>query len=445
MKNLLKYLLLILFISVFSYVLLENWILSKVLLYTSTIVLAAILFFILRKYIEPWPFHKFLLVFTFLFLIYSPMVGRKETDSLEKRKLAQFPKFRLGNIWKFLHEYDDYFTDRFAFRNKMLELNGSLKLHVWNTSPVPEKVEIGSDKWLFSSGASYVQVTSVPFTDKELRLIETNLELVTRWLKQRNINYYFVCAPVKGRIYPEKLPAGLKKRIEFSKLDQLYNFLKRNTAIRIIDMRNSLIEGRKVRDTYIKTDTHWNSYGAYLGYRDIMQTLQKVFPQLKIHQPEAFRIDSANNEGGDLLMFMGLKTGIPFYNYNLVFKSGIEPEVVDSTTVPGFTSTSVIRQMPDSVNGLQLFVVRDSYTVYLKYYLSASFDKTYYAWTTDVPLISIMHVKPDIVLHEMLEMFINHTVKLPPEIKSDTLFMKTYAPAYDELLKGIDISRLTAI
>ncbi len=176
-----------------------------------------------------------------------------------------------------------------------------------------------------------------------------------------------------------------------------------------------------------------------------MKVIQKDLPQLKMHEQEAFRIDSAIAEGGDLLMFMGLKKGIPFYNYNLVYKSTTEPEAVDSTTVPGFSSTSLIRQMPGGVNGLKLFVVRDSYTEYLKYFLSTSFDTTYYAWTTDVPLISIMHAKPDIVLHEMLEMFINHTLILPPEIKSDTLFMKTYAPGYTELLKGIDISRLTAI
>lgn len=425
--------------------LLEQWISNSILLYVSVTILTTGFFILIRKYIITWPFHKFLLVFAFLFLIYTPMVGRKESESLEKRKLTAFPEFRLGNVWKFLQGYESYFNDRFAFRNKLLELNGTLKLHVLNTSPVPDKVEIGKDKWLFSSGENYVQITSVPFTENELELIKLNLELVTRWFKERNISYYFVCAPVKARIYPEKMDEGLKKRMAFSKLDQLYSYLKGNDAINIIDMRKSLVEGKKTRETYIKTDTHWNSYGAYLGYCDILKAMQKNFPSIRILQPEEFRIDSALVGGGDLLMFMGLKQGIPFYNYNLVLKSSKVAAVVDSSTIPGFTSTSLIREMPGGVNGLKLFVVRDSYTEYLQYFFSSSFDRTYYAWTTDVPLISVMHAKPDIVLHEMLEMFINHTVKLPSEIKSDTLFMKTYAPDYEEKVKKVDISRLTAI
>lgn len=442
MQNILKYTFLIAITFAFAYLCLEQFIPNLYLLILVCLVISTGGFFVLRKSISSYPFYKLFLIYSFIFFITVPLVGTKEAESLEKRELAPFPEFRMSNVWVFFKGYERYFNDRFAFRNLMLKMNGMIKLYIFNTTSVPDKMEIGKDNWLFSAGKNYVDQTSKPFTSEELDLIETNFEIITKWLADRNIQYYFVCTPVKARIYPDKMPKALLKQCEFSKWNQLYELLNDNDKLRLIDVREELIEGRNIRDTYIKTDTHWNPFGAYLGYQKIMKSMQIENPELKYHNLDDFTLDSLWSQGGDLLMFMGLTEGIPFYNYALNLKSGITPVVIDSSKAPGFSVKNNIREMPGSINDKKIFLVRDSFMEYLKHFINTSFSRSYYTWTTVVPLVQVMHEKPDIVLHEMNEMFLVNTLRLPPEIKGDTAFMNRFYPRYDDLLLKIDANHL---
>jgi len=432
----------VVYLAFITWIITDQWIESAALMYSICVAVPLVSAYLLYGKIKNIRFSSYFLIASFILVIAVPFVGPKETESLEKRELAPYPKFRVSNVWKFLKEYKKYFEDRFAYRNLMMEIIARVKLEVWSLSPIPDKVEVGHDYWLYSSGDYYAELISTPFSENELKLIKANLEIITLWLEEKNIRFYYLCAPVKARIYPDKMPEALRRLNAFSRLGQVYSYLEGNEIIKFIDVRDELIEGRKTRDTYLKTDTHWNEFGAFLAYRKIMQTMQKDIPDLQFHDLNAYQIDSSMSDEGDLLQVMGIEHAFPYTYYKFTLKSGQEAVPVDSTHAGEFMRQTVVRSLPGSINNRRIYINRDSMTEYLKIFFSTSFDYTCYYWKPYLNVSLALQQNPDIIFHEMQEIFINHTLKLPPEIKADTTFVNKYYPNYSEIENAVDFSRI---
>ncbi|HMT28232.1 MAG TPA: hypothetical protein PKD91_03020, partial [Bacteroidia bacterium] len=328
MKGILKYFVLIIYLLALSYLILEQILPNKYVMYGSCVILTAISFTLLRKHISYYPFYKFFLIFTFIFLITVPLIGRKESTSFEKRTLAEFPKFRASNICKFFFQYQDYFNDRFAFRNEAVQAISKFRFRMFRVSPMPQLVQVGKDDWLFTSRDEYINDTSTPFTKEQLDSVILNLQIVTKYFDIRNIKYYYAMIPVKERIYPEYMPGDLRKRMTFSKAAQLNEALKQHPEIRAIDVKDVLIAGKQVRPTFYTTDTHWNEYGAFLGYRKIIERVRQDFPQIVPFEISDFSIDSSVTDAGDLQVLMGFRDVMKFNHYHLKRKNGAIPLVV---------------------------------------------------------------------------------------------------------------------
>ena len=164
-----------------------------------------------------------------------------------------------------------------------------------------------------------------------------------------------------------------------------------------------------------------------------MKRVVQDFPQINYHKAEDYQIDSIETNAGDIQLMMGFTDEIYFMMYQFKLKSGVNPIIVDSSTIRNPDSRNSIRKMPKKVNGLKLFVVRDSFTEYLRIFLTPNFDRTFLAWMPTVPVARVVEEKSDLIIHEMLEQFIMFNLILPPEIEADTAFLKTYFPTYEKL------------
>ncbi|MBL0339792.1 MAG: hypothetical protein IPP71_02085 [Bacteroidetes bacterium] len=430
MKNALKYLILAAYLMALSYVFVERFTTNVYILYPVGVAISLVAFLLIKKQIHSYSFHKFFLIYSFLFFILIPFLGKKESTSFEKRELAAFPNLRLSNVWKFFYEYQDYFNDRFAFRNEAVQAISKFRFHLFRVSPMPQIVKVGQGDWLYTSREEYIFDTSTPFTKAQLDSVILNLQIVTKYFDIRNIKYYYAMLPVKERIYPEYMPADLRKRMTFSKRDQLYAELKNHPEIRSIDCKDVLIEGKKIRPTFYTTDTHWNEYGAFLGYRKIIERVRQDFPQIVPFEESDFVLDSSITDAGDLQLLMGFRDVMRFTHYHLKRKSGPDPVIVDSTYLCVGNSRYSIREMPHKPTGLKLFLVRDSFTEYLRIFITPNFDRTIFAWMPVVPVANVVNESPNIVIHEILEHFVVYTKQLPPEIAGDTLFLNTYFPGF---------------
>ncbi len=426
MKTKISIFLFFVFLFIMSNAIVEQFQLSIIWNYSISIVASIIGIFLFKEKIKDFSLNKSLLIFTFLIFIFVPLVGKKQTTSLENRTLAPFPEWRWSNIWKFLFQYQTYFEDRFAYRNEMIAGINRLKINIFHKSATPDLVAIGSNGWLFTSKKDYIAATSAIYSEAQLDTIVFNLEIITQYFASKNIKYYFMMLPVKTRIYPENMVRLQLLEMANSKRDQIYERLKNNQIITSIDCKHELIDGKKVKDTYYKSDTHWNMFGAFLGYKKLMPILQSDFPQLTAYNENDFVIDSIVDYDGNLQKMLGITNMFQMKHYSYTFKNGYEPitNTLKSSEYPNLNITK--SKMLHSGNNLKLFLVRDSFSEHLKIFLIPNFSTSVLAWTPIIPVNAVLNESPDLVVHEMLELFSDNLLKLPPEILADQDFINEY-------------------
>jgi len=229
-------------------------------------------------------------VFSIMFLmaVFLPMLQTffpifPEIKSTERRTLAKRPEFSLSTIKEFPKKYESYFDDHFGFRNLLVHCYNAALVRSAQLFPLPvssdQKVIIGKKGWLYydskeSEGSLPDYLGRAPFSDEKLEQIRLNLESQRDWLKKNGIDFYVLVCPNKQSVYPEFLPDTIiKKKDAVTRLDQVIRYLQRHSDFQLIDVRQSLINGKKIHLTYYKSDTHWNRYGAFLAYQGLMRSM----------------------------------------------------------------------------------------------------------------------------------------------------------------------------
>lgn len=430
MKHIPKYLLALLFLGTALGFFAENFT-EEMWVWIPAFAVAVFVVWRFRGMIDRQPFSRFILVFSFMFLISIPLIGKKEAESYEKRALAEFPGFRFSNPWKFFFGFTDWFNDRFAFRNEAVQSISKFRLRTFKISTMPRIVEWGEGNWLFTTRKEYVEDTSIPFTEAQLDTVEKNLEIITRYFDTKGIKYYFAMIPVKERIYPEYMSELLRYRMRFSKQAQIYERIASNPNIRSVDVKDVLIEGKKGRPTFYTTDTHWNQYGCFLAYRKIIDKIRQDFPEVQPSKMSDYEISNYVTDAGDLQILMGFRDEFKFERMHFTHKSGVKLISTDGDTAEvGEHKKYQAYTMSGVNNNLRLALIRDSFSEYLKLFICRDFSRSDLVWTPKLPVKEILAAKPDIVLQEILEMFVMNTLVLPDEIKNDKNFMKENFPGW---------------
>ena len=366
---------------------------------------------------------QYIFIICFITIISIPLIGTKETESLENRTLTELPTWRWSNVWVYFSDYQKYFSDRFAYRNTLINFYGKLKIETLDMKPISNKVAIGKDGYLFFCEKDYLNKIATPLSQTELQQFNYNLVIIKQWFKKHQIDYYLTIPPVKSQIYTEFLSEYLSVKTKFSRLDQVVNYLKNNNHL--ISYNKELKEAKKLKEIYYKTDTHWNENGAFIAYKKIINSINnyKIEP-LKLNQ---FTIAKENNQTGDLKDMLGFNSSFSrnYYNYKVTNATNL-PELTFESTPNNISNNLEIWEKPQKENDLKLFVVRDSFTEHLKTFLSLHFDRSVYVWQPNLPIQKIAEEKPDIIIHEILSRFMHLYLELPPEITNDTTFLKQY-------------------
>ena len=288
------------------------------LLFTSVIV-----FYLVFNTTGTLPQHNFFeygfSVF-FLLILVLPSVDQIfrfniNLQSTEKRALAEKPKFKIAEIDRYPKNFETYFNDNFGFRNLLIRLGSNIKTNLFKASPAPDKVTIGKDNWIFLSGESYGVAQDIK---RENLLSHDQLE---KWVSRskakrdtlatKGIKSYMALWPDKHNIYKLYLPFSMKVQLKdtLSKTDQMIHAAQEaDSALEIIDVRKDLIAKIPTVDVYLKNDTHWNEYGAFVAYQTLMRRITKDFPQvLPVKTIEDYEITWHESTDGDLLNIMGVQ------------------------------------------------------------------------------------------------------------------------------------------
>jgi hypothetical protein len=249
----------------------------------------------------------------FCLLLIAPTLGQWfDLDPFlrhnENRKLAERPEltWTWSAFQKFPREYQAYVNDNFGFRNTLVRGNYLLRYRLLKVLS-SKQVVVGQEGWLYYTGEGDLDDCRgiTQFNDDQLRRWTRALLLKRNWLAQQGIHYLLVIPPNKSTIYPEYLPAGYKRLRQKTALDDFMDFVRQNSDLNVIDLKAPFLERKQERNLYLRTDTHWNDYGAFLAYQEIIRPLASWFPAITPLTFDDFNITLNKRTGGDLSSMIG--------------------------------------------------------------------------------------------------------------------------------------------
>jgi alginate O-acetyltransferase complex protein AlgJ len=351
----------------------------------------------------------------FIIALFVPLIGSAfhwdPVESSENRILARFPAFPASwpksmSDWKTISHFSDlslnYYRDHFGFRNTIIRGLSLAKFKGGLALDQSTGIIMGKNGWLFfpSNGADVLADRNLdPFTPSEVDAWAHLLIQRNRFCEEHHIAFIAIIPPDKQTVYPEFLPDSITQIGPQSRLDQLIARLKEmNSGVTLIDLRPTLKEAKKYHQIYFKTDTHWNDFGGYASYPVILAAVNKALPWAHLkQQPENEFIPRSTIHSGDLARYLDLR-----YEYNEDWLQLLKRHPFPMIVKPENPYEAVITQGNDP-HAPSLFMLHDSFTLYLRNFLGPHFSRTLWQWGTVLYDKQVLDFKPDIVIDEFLE------------------------------------------
>jgi hypothetical protein len=379
------------------------------------------------------------LIALFLAVIGVPMIDMifriDQTRNTEQRTLAPAPSLDftsggalLASAKALPGKFKAWTGDHFGLRNLMIRLHGIMKVKGLGVSSSDQVVlgkheydAAGRDQgqWLYyaAHGTMEYHLARRPFKADELEQWRKVLEARRDWLASRGCRYVFVIAPNSQSIYPEFLPDAWRRVGTKSRADELIEYLRKTSAIEVVDTREWLMDFRMQRPDlrlYHRTDTHWNDLGSFVAYRQIVGHLKMVLPSdprvasrwdaarwaqhMSTLSWDQFDIVTRETEGGDLAGVLGIKDLYREQRIELAPKPPLKLLIQREQHQMG----RLVTEKPDA--GLpRLVMFRDSFGETVMPFLAEHFSRGVFIWTDQFQREDVEEHNPDLVITQMVE------------------------------------------
>lgn len=357
-----------------------------------------------------------------IFCFYSPGKLR------ENRKTVKKPILKELGLKQYLSNFKKYYSHTFPFRSKLVFLNSYLRVRAFNISPV-ERVMIGKKGWLFinklrenSIEVEYSR-SNEKFSTHDLELWRRIFDERREWLNSKGIMMFLLLVPNKSTVYPEFLPNRISAVTSQVRTDQLIDYFKRSSKVNIIDLRKEMFSEKGKNRLYYKTDSHWNWFGTYIGYKEIIKYLSKFYKGIKENPFDFFQREKIFFPlGGDLAVMLSLQHSLFKEDfYRLFSKHSIN---IKRLNLKNFHRRNVNTELTVCKTGKlpKTIMIHDSFGNRLRRMLSPNFSEIIYLrdWGFNIFPELIKREKPKIIIYEIAERFLhNFSLHNPPEIIPD--------------------------
>jgi hypothetical protein len=383
----------------------KNYISPLIAVVISFSIALSIFFFCLKGITHSVTYQPSQIIFitTFLMVLFLPLIVKTldvnpKTDFVEKRELSVFPDFEFSKVYT--KKFEAYYNDNFGLRNFFVKYSGLTKIHLFKTSPAPDRAIFGKDHHMFS-GRAYVLNPKL-FSDSDLKYKCESIIARKIKLNKQNITYIAGFWPNKHSIYPELLPSNVYVSFKDKKAisDQMVEYFK-DKDFNFFDVRADLKAKKNDYDLYQKLDGHWNEYGAYFAYRSFCKQTKKEL-QLTAFDLDKFNVEENTIYGGDLTNIIGVNRIDGYSDILPKFSLKNPSEGFKYLDTNGFPPQTVRTKNTNCSNKLKVLVFRDSYTINLVQFLSLHFYEVTYIWKTyDESYVNKLN--PNIVISGKLE------------------------------------------
>jgi alginate O-acetyltransferase complex protein AlgJ len=380
--------------------------------------LFAIFFFLIliiaNKRVEKLKPAKIILALSFLIIISSGLIlhlfNSERIIMLKEKRLADpLPVFHLDSTKVFVNKLDNYFNEQLPGRNNMITTNNLVEFSIFKQLANNPSVYFGEDGWMFYVNGKIREIyeNRHPLTEQELKKMKDVLVARRDWLQKRNIHFYIMFPPSSCYIYKEKVGPRLQQFNNKSRIDQLLEYLKRNTDLDIIDLYTPMMEAKKKcpYNLYYKNDPHWNFVGGYFAYCAMINHIKKDFPD--VGDPLLFNdikwLEFDDNNAG-LLLLMAIDK---YYTCHQYYPTSDKLIIPTDTIYPNYpeliSPQNPICLLNNRGNHPSMLMYRDSFSNFLAKYLNNNFNRIIYIWTPIFYPTIIEKEKPDMVILEMAD------------------------------------------
>lgn len=174
-------------------------------------------------------------------------------------------------------------NEGYGFREAGVRWNAELSLALGTRRQ--GDVVVGKDGWLFYAGGE----DDRPLEDAMGLNVLGEVELEEwvdvyrerrRWVEAQGAAYLFVLVPNKHRVFGKYLPDEYAREADVTRMEQVSEALGKEAGVRVVDLTDALVAGKGGDgrfDVFGKNGTHWNAYGAGLGFNAIARELGDSF------------------------------------------------------------------------------------------------------------------------------------------------------------------------
>ena len=331
-----------------------------------------------------------------LFPLWGNLLPQPREESLdENREMTELSSS--GTMKERIKNAEEYLDDHLAFRESAISLALRTDLDL-GESPV-SMVLSGFDGWLFYLEGEEDFRRGTGLDDDMIRELYDMQQTATDTFKASGVDYRILVAPDKHSVYPEYLPINKRLGNGPWELDQMMTSPGPEYSVRFLDPRYALLEAaRSGPQQYYKTDSHWNSAGAWTVYQAMMDQLIAEHPTLhRLSEDEIVR--SQITTSGDLAAMIGQKDLRVDHCENIAvkeFKSHENPDAGDSVM-----DVIVNESLPDAP---KILLIKDSFGPALIPFLRESASELY-VMSNEAPSFAVLGdlSRFDIVIMEVVE------------------------------------------
>lgn len=262
-------------------------------------------------------FFTFFLFLCLPGLSFPAVKGHIDSANHEKRTFAAFPPFSfdLEEIKEFPSNFENWFNDHLPYKNQLVAMDNQRKHFLREgTTAIEYKGSTcaleGKHHWLFYNAQNENEssfddyLCNNLYSEDQLKSIADRYVAFDHFMKEQGADFVLMYAANKEQVYPEYMPSTIIRTKNYSRTDQLVDYLRANTGVPVLYTKNALIEEKENGyQVFAKYDTHWNNLGGFVGG----QLLNEYYHGGRTKLADVRIKEVSNKKSGDLadLLAMG--------------------------------------------------------------------------------------------------------------------------------------------
>lgn len=285
------------------------------------------------------------------------------------------------------------------------------------------KVIEGRDGWLFLGNDTNNSIEQ--YTGK-LLLSDEQITSYSAYFAKLNsyisCDFSFFVVPNKEYVLPDKYPYFKEKSSYLTILEQV----KKVAAFNDIDINYPVELLSEFPESFYKTDTHWNDYGAYLGLEFVLKKIDSIIlPKIDINNFDSVLVS------GDL----GEKLNPVRKDSRLVYTGEGFSEMVFHSNLKNHGYV-VHYKSTKALNKKKVLIFGDSFGIQFEKFLEIIFEEVVFAYSPAIFIKELYDVFcPDVVILQINQRFLAEPPKIRSEMKNSLIFKKINKFSANELLE----------